>query len=170
VNAPLSRRAFLRAQGALIVALANSGRGFRADPGCHPARPPHVSSIRPSVDAYFALHQDGSVTLYCGKVDLGTGLRVAIPQMAAEELGLPLDRIKLIEGDTALTPDQGSTSGSTGIARGGVQIRQAAATVREGLVAEWAPSARFGRRAKVEGGRTARYDPKVGEPGFPTER
>ena len=74
------------------------------------------------------------MTIYCGKVDLGTGLRIAIPQMAAEELGIGLDKIKLVEGDTALTPDQGSTAGSTGIARGGVQIRQAAATAREALL------------------------------------
>ena len=83
------------------------------------------------VDAYFAIHQDGTMTLYCGKVDLGTGLRIAVPQMAAEELGIGLDRILLVEGDTALTPDQGPTAGSSGVARGGVQIRQAAATARE---------------------------------------
>ena len=87
------------------------------------------------LDSYFAVHQDGSVTLYCGKVDLGQGLRIAIPQMAAEELCVPLERITLVEGDTALTPDQGSTSGSSGVMRGGVQIRQAAATAREALIA-----------------------------------
>src|SRR5207302_1218280 len=79
------------------------------------------------VDGFFAVHADGGVTLFCGKVDLGTGLRVAIPQMAAEELGIAVERITMIEGDTALTPNQGPTAGSTGIARGGVQIRRAAA-------------------------------------------
>src|SRR5215470_11467137 len=54
--------------------------------------------------------------------------------MAAEELGVTVDRIVLIEGDTALTPDQGSTGGSRGIAQGGVQIRQAAATARDALL------------------------------------
>jgi CO/xanthine dehydrogenase Mo-binding subunit len=86
------------------------------------------------VDAFFVIHQDGSVTLFTGKVDLGTGLRIAIPQMAAEELGIRVDRIRLVEGDTSLTPDQGPTGGSSGVARGGVQIRQAAATAREVLV------------------------------------
>ncbi len=80
------------------------------------------------------MHQDGGVTVYSGKVDLGTGLRIAMRQMVAEELGIPVERIALIEGDTALTPDQGPTSGSTGIAKGGVQIRQAAATARQALV------------------------------------
>ena len=67
-------------------------------------------------------------------VDLGTGARAALRQMVAEELGLSPDRIMLVEGDTALTPNQGSTGGSRGITVGGVQIRQAAATARARLL------------------------------------
>ena len=74
------------------------------------------------------------MTLFCGKVDLGQGLRIAMPQIAAEELGIGVDKIKYVEGDTALTPDQGRTSGSNGIQRGGMQIRQAAATARKALI------------------------------------
>ena len=87
------------------------------------------------VDAFLAVNGDGTVTVYCGKVDLGQGLRIAIPQIAAEELGIGIDKIKYIEGDTALTPNQGRTSGSNGIQRGGMQIRQAAATARKALIA-----------------------------------
>ncbi|HZP71481.1 MAG TPA: molybdopterin cofactor-binding domain-containing protein [Pseudolabrys sp.] len=86
------------------------------------------------VDAFLAVNGDGTVTLFCGKVDLGQGLRIAIPQIAAEELGIDVNKITFIEGDTALTPDQGRTSGSNGIQRGGMQIRQAAATARKALV------------------------------------
>ena len=103
------------------------------------------------------------MTLYCGKVDLGTGLRIAIPQMAAEELGIGVDKIKLVEGDTALTPDQGSTAGSTGIARGGVQIRQAAATAREALIAMGAE--RLGRQAAELAAVDGEVRPKVAVPG-----
>ncbi len=87
-----------------------------------------------SVDAYLSIAPDGGVTVYAGKVDLGTGARAAIRQIVAEELGLWPGGIALIEGDTALTPDQGSTGGSTGIMVGGVQIRQAAATARARLL------------------------------------
>jgi nicotinate dehydrogenase subunit B len=45
-----------------------------------------------------------------------------------------VDRVSLVEGDTALTPDQGSTGGSTGLTRGGVEVRRAAATAREVLL------------------------------------
>ena len=98
-----------------------------------------VATTRPlepnEVDGFLAIHPNGDVSVYCGKVDLGTGLRIAIPQMVAEELGIGVQRIQFVEGDTGLTPDQGPTAGSTGIMRGGVQIRQAAATAREALTA-----------------------------------
>ena len=86
------------------------------------------------VDAFLAVNGDGTVTVFCGKVDLGQGLRIAIPQIAAEELGIGVDKIKYVEGDTALTPNQGRTSGSNGIQRGGMQIRQAAATACKALI------------------------------------
>ncbi|MBV8764220.1 MAG: xanthine dehydrogenase family protein molybdopterin-binding subunit [Hyphomicrobiales bacterium] len=131
MNVHLSRRAFLQSTGALVVAFGAADAGLAQAPGSAGAPGRVLDPAR--VDAYLALHPDGTMTIYCGKVDLGTGLRIAIPQMAAEELGIGLEKINLIEGDTALTPDQGTTAGSTGIARGGVQIRQAAATAREAL-------------------------------------
>jgi nicotinate dehydrogenase subunit B len=88
-----------------------------------------------SVDAYLAIMPDGEVTVFAGKVDLGTGARAAIRQIVAEEMSLSPARINLVEGDTALTPDQGSTGGSSGIMVGGMQIRQASATARARLIA-----------------------------------
>src|ERR1051326_669605 len=82
------------------------------------------------VDAFLSLGADGHVTVYTGKVDLGTGTRTALRQLAAEELDVRLADVDLVEGDTALTPDQGPTWGSLTIQIGGAQIRQAAATAR----------------------------------------
>jgi nicotinate dehydrogenase subunit B len=76
----------------------------------------------------------GDVTLYSGKVDLGTGVRTALAQIVAEELDVPFTAVSVIQGDTALTPDQGTTSGSFSIQNGGMQIRQAAATARQALL------------------------------------
>jgi CO/xanthine dehydrogenase Mo-binding subunit len=126
----ISRRNLLKAGGALVVSFALPLPGFAQRADNYSGKTVDAGEV----DGYFAMNQDGSVTLFCGKVDLGQGLRIAIPQMAAEELGIALKRITLVEGDTDLTPDQGSTSGSTGVMRGGVQIRQAAATAREALV------------------------------------
>jgi nicotinate dehydrogenase subunit B len=137
MNAPIktsrfSRRAVLKG-GALTVGFAMAGlrTGAHAQGAAGAGR---VLDAK-EVDAFLAVNSNGTVTLYSGKVDLGQGLRIALPQMAAEELGIGVDKIKFVEGDTAITPDQGRTSGSNGIQRGGVQIRQAAATAREGLIA-----------------------------------
>jgi CO/xanthine dehydrogenase Mo-binding subunit len=65
---------------------------------------------------------DGAVTVYSGKVDLGTGVSTALRQIVAET-DVPFSRIALVEGDTAPTPDQGTTWGSLSIQVGGVQIR-----------------------------------------------
>ena len=135
MNAPvklsrLSRRALLKG-GALTVAFALTG--IPTETFSQGATNARVLDPR-EVDAFLAVNTDGTVTVFCGKVDLGQGLRVAIPQIAAEELGIGLDKIKYVEGDTALTPNQGRTSGSNGIQRGGMQIRQAAATARKALI------------------------------------
>ena len=126
----ISRRNMLKAGGALVISFALPLPVFAQRADTYSGKSVDVGEV----DGFFAVNQDGSVTLFCGKVDLGTGLRIAIPQMAAEELGIAVKRITLIEGDTDLTPDQGSTAGSTGVMRGGVQIRQAAATAREALI------------------------------------
>src|SRR6478609_7339677 len=144
MSAPVSRREFLQVGGALVV-------GFTVPSMTAAQRLPRTESALGKtldvgeVDGFIAVHADGSVTIFSGKVDLGQGLRIAIPQMAAEELGIGVERIAMLEGDTALTPDQGATAGSSGIMRGGVQIRQAAASARDALIA--LAAARSGRPA-----------------------
>jgi CO/xanthine dehydrogenase Mo-binding subunit len=133
----LSRRDVLKAGGALIVSftfdhalprLAGAqSRGSVSDPS-RSLDPKHV-------DSFIALHADGTVTLYSGKVDIGTGMRIAVAQMAGEELGISPSRITVIDGDTGLCPDQGGTGGSNGLTRGGMEIRRAAATARYALLA-----------------------------------
>ena len=123
MNTIIGRRTFLQAGTGLVVAFTL------------PAQASPATLDADQVDAYLAIAPDGSVTIHAGKVDLGTGARVAIPQIVAEELGMSPERIALVEGDTALTPNQGGTGGSTGIMVGGMQIRQAAATARQGLIA-----------------------------------
>ena len=129
-----SRRDLLKAGGALVVSFSFVKHAAAQTPSAVDATLGKPLDLK-EVDSFLAVHADGSVTVYTGKVDLGTGLRVAIRQMAAEELGLPVERVALVEGDTALTPDQGSTGGSTGLTRGGVEVRQAAATARQAIIA-----------------------------------
>jgi nicotinate dehydrogenase subunit B len=127
-----TRREFLKGGGAMVVSFAIAARHVPviAQTGAGAAK----SVAADEVDSFLAIGTDGKVTVYSGKVDLGTGVRTALTQMAAEELDVPLDRVIVIQGDTALTPDQGPTYGSLSIQNGGVQIRQAAATAKKHLV------------------------------------
>ena len=135
MNARVSRRSFLAAGGVLIVGLGLDGLGRVGAQSIPDADRFLGKSLAPdAVDSFLAVHRDGSVTIFVGRVDLGTGGRIAMRQLAGEELDVPLERIAMIEGDTALTPNQGGTGGSYGVARGGSQLRRAAATARRTLV------------------------------------
>ncbi|MGN6749813.1 MAG: molybdopterin cofactor-binding domain-containing protein [Xanthobacteraceae bacterium] len=127
-----TRRTMLKA-GALTVGFALMGLPARAQSAA-PAGAPRMLDPN-ELDSFLTVDGDGTVTVFCGKVDLGQGLRIAMRQIVGEELGIGVDKIKYVEGDTALTPDQGRTSGSNGIQRGGMQLRRAAATARAALVA-----------------------------------
>jgi nicotinate dehydrogenase subunit B len=135
MNAPFasSRRELLKGTGALIVAfsLGEPRGGALAD-----ELPPAKSIALDQVDTFLAIDGRGMVTIYSGKVELGTGVRTALTQIAADELDVPIANIEIIQGDTALTPDQGPTYGSLSIQNGGVQIRQAAATARSAILEE----------------------------------
>lgn len=127
-----TRRDFLKTSGALVVGFSLAGplSGARAQTAGAGGKPVALDEV----DSFLALVPDGTVNVYTGKVDLGTGTRTALRQIVAEELDVAIERITLVEGDTALTPDQGPTWGSLTIQVGGVQIRQAAATARRALV------------------------------------
>jgi CO/xanthine dehydrogenase Mo-binding subunit len=127
-----SRRDFLKTGGALVVSFAVGGSGPASGAAAMPAKTVALDQV----DGFLAIDAKGNVTVFSGKVDLGTGIRTAMAQIAAEELSVPLDRVTVIQGDTALTPDQGVTFGSLSIQNGGMQIRQAAATARDALLAQ----------------------------------
>ena len=128
----ITRRQFLKGTGALIVS-------FNLFPSL-----PSVfaqSNLLPNgdldpaqLDSWLAIAQDGTVTLFTSKVDLGTGIVTALAQIAAEELDVSWKQIKVISGDTALTVDQSATGGSRTVERAGPQVRQAAAAARKELM------------------------------------
>jgi CO/xanthine dehydrogenase Mo-binding subunit len=64
------------------------------------------------LDSWIAIGADGKVTAYTGKCELGQGLHTAQTQLIAEELSVPFDRVTLLQCDTGVTPDQGTTSGA----------------------------------------------------------
>lgn len=86
------------------------------------------------LDDWLAIGPDGTITVYSGKVELGTGVRTALAQIVAEEMDVALERIQMVMGDTALTPNEGYTAGSMTVKSSGMTLRRAAATARQLLL------------------------------------
>lgn len=133
MNMQISRRKLLKGTGALVVTFSLASKAGEALAQAPAAAKPVALT---EVDSFLAIDKAGKVTVYSGKVDLGTGVRTALAQMAAEELDVPFNQVSLITGDTQLTPDQGTTWGSLSVQVGGMQIRNAAATARNALMDE----------------------------------
>ena len=132
--ADMNRRDWLKAAGGLVVGFSLGGLPAFARQTA-PSAPDGRSLDPKEVDSFLTINPDSSVTVYTSKVDVGTGMRVAIAQMAAEELGVDVGRVSVIDGDTGTCPNTGGTGGSTGLTRGGTAVRQAAATARHALIA-----------------------------------
>ncbi len=131
MNIQISRREALLGSGALVVSFSLAGPLSEAM-AQGAAKPLALTEV----DSFLAIDKAGNVTVYSGKVDLGTGVSTALRQIVAEELDVPIARIALVQGDTLLTPDQGNTWGSLTIQLGGMQLRQASAAARQALLAE----------------------------------
>jgi CO/xanthine dehydrogenase Mo-binding subunit len=86
------------------------------------------------LDSWLAIAPDGTVTVFTSKVDLGTGTGTALGQIVAEELDVAVTKIRMEIGDTTKSVDQGRTSASRTLERGGPQLRQAAAAARRELL------------------------------------
>lgn len=126
-----SRRDFLKSGGALVVGFSLAGQFQEVLAQEAAATKPLALT---AVDTFLAIDPTGTVTVYSGKVDLGAGVRTALAQIVAEELDVLFSRVEIVQGDTALTPDQGPTFGSLSIQIGGVQIRNAAAVAKSAYV------------------------------------
>ncbi len=136
----LSRRAVLAGSGALIVSFSLRGQAQPAAaalPGqAPPAASPGSLKAAPWLDAWIRIDGDGTITVFTGKAELGQGIKTALLQIAAEELFVPVGRLKLVTADTALTPNEGYTAGSHSLQDSGTAIRLAAAQVREILIGQ----------------------------------
>src|SRR5262245_20090248 len=92
-------------------------------------------SNRPTqIGGYLQIAEDGQITLYCGKTEVGQNVRTAVAQAAAEELRVKPEAIRVVLADTDLVPDDGGTSGSRSTPSTVPQIRRVAAAARELLI------------------------------------
>src|SRR6202047_5267942 len=144
----IDRRSLFKGTGALVVSLGLPGGFAAAEIGSAiktPLAPDQLGS-------WLAIKSDGDVVAYFGKMDMGQGVDVAIAQIVAEELDVPFERGSVVMGDTQWTVNQGGASGSTGVQKGGIALRNAAAEARRVLL-ELAAARLRGPVARVRGAR-----------------
>ncbi len=110
----LTRRSLL-GQGGIVVAFTLAGR----------------AETYPELESWIRVGDDGRITVFTGKAELGQGLKTALIQIAADELCVAPSAIQLITADTTLTPDEGVTAGSHSMQDSGTAILNAAANVRQ---------------------------------------
>jgi isoquinoline 1-oxidoreductase len=122
----LDRRDFFRIAGAgLVVALLWRNEALAQRP-----RPGGTSEL----SAWLHVGEDSAITVYCGKVEIGQNIRTSLSQVVAEEMRVPVSRIKMVMSDTALVPFDAGTFGSQTTPQMASQLRRAGAAAREVLL------------------------------------
>jgi len=141
MNGPMNmdRRRLLAGGGALIVSfsLSSALAQQQAAPAAAPApSPPGSLKTSPWLDAWIRIDANGKIEVFTGKAEIGQGFKTAFQQIAAEELDVAFESLKVTTADTSLTANEGYTSGSNSMKDSGTAIQNAAAQARELLIAE----------------------------------
>ncbi|MBA4489837.1 molybdopterin cofactor-binding domain-containing protein [Paracoccus sp. S1E-3] len=171
----LSRRQVIAGAGGLIVGYtflpAFAQVAAPEAPAPEPAHLPGSLDDTRLLDAWIHIAPDDAITAFSGKAELGQSIKVPLKQIAAEELGIGIDQLTLVNADTGRTPDEGFTAGSMTIQYSGTALRNAAAQVRVLLIA--AAARRWGiapdglraenRQIIAPDGRTLRFGELVAE-------
>ncbi len=132
---PLSRREFLqRFTGGVVIWIVASDLGLGAE--SEAARPMRAHPTVPTdFNAFLRIGEDGRVTGFTGKIEMGQGPVTSLPQMLAEDLDVPLDMVDIVMGDTELCPFDAGTWGSL-TTRAFGPLWRAAATEARGVLRE----------------------------------
>ncbi len=94
---------------------------------------PQGRSLTKDYNAFLQIAEDGTVTCYTGKIEMGQGAITSLPQIMADELNVPLEKVKMVMGDTDLCPYDAGTWGSQTTQTFGPAMRAAAAEARSVL-------------------------------------
>lgn len=128
-NLNIARRDLLKGTGALVITMNVPSAVLLSNTKAEAQA--MLRTLNPAqLDTWLAVDKTGMVTAYWGKMDMGQGVDTGIAQIVAEELDVPIEKVNVVFGDTALTANQGGASGSTGLQRSGVAFRNAAAEAR----------------------------------------
>jgi isoquinoline 1-oxidoreductase len=126
----LDRRDFFKVLGGGLVVCIVAKPLLAQESG----RRGHDQDSPTEISAWLHINEDGSVTVFTGKVEIGQNARTSLTQQVAEELRVPTNSITLVMGDTDLTPYDRGTFGSQTTPTMGPQLRKAAAAARGALI------------------------------------
>ncbi len=161
----LFRRDFFKLLGAGIAVFTMT-RDAGAMQETAPARGFHSEDLPKEINAWLHIGEEGGVTAFTGKVEIGQNIRTSLAQTVADELRVPFESVRMVTADTALTPFDFGTVGSRSMAMMSTQLRRVAAAARDLLVGvaakEWnvPPEGLKAADAKVTdpaSGRSLRY-------------
>ena len=133
-----SRRDFLKTAGCLTIGFS-LGAVYPAGSTLPLQELPGSLQRYPNIDAWLEVLANGSVRVFTGKLELGQGIRIAIAQVAAEELDLDIEKVSVSLAETGVTPNESYTAGSASIETSAMSVRYAAAAARQRLLQLAAP-------------------------------
>jgi CO/xanthine dehydrogenase Mo-binding subunit len=130
-----NRRRFLQSMGGgLLVLFTLDEQGSAQESGGPRGRHRGGEALPQNVSAWLHIDNDGGITVFTGKAEVGQNIRTSLSQAVADELRIEPATIRLVMGDTALTPFDFGTVGSRTTPGMAPQLRKISATMREKLV------------------------------------
>ena len=162
----LARRDFFKILGAGIAVFAIAKDALAAQETAPGHRSFHNEELPKDINAWLHVGEDGSITGFTGKAEIGQNIRTALAQTIADELRVPFESVRMVTADTALTPFDAGTFGSRTTPTITPQLRRVAAAARDLLIEaaakEWnvAPAGLVAADAKVTdpaSGRSLKY-------------
>jgi len=162
----LARRDFFKILGAgiAVFAIAKDALAAQETPPGH--RSFHMEELPKDISAWLHVGEDGSVTGFTGKAEIGQNIRTSLAQTIADELRVPFESVRMVTADTALTPFDMGTFGSRTTPTMTPELRRVASAARDLLIEaaakEWnvAPAGLVAADAKVTdpaSGRSLKY-------------
>jgi CO/xanthine dehydrogenase Mo-binding subunit len=137
----LARRDFFKLLGAGIAVFAIAKDSLAMQETPPGPRTFHSEELPKEISAWLHIGEDGSVTAFTGKAEMGQNIRTSLTQTIADELRVPFESVRLVMADTALTPFDAGTFGSRTTPTMTPQFRRVAAAARELLISvaakEW---------------------------------
>ncbi len=131
----LDRRDFLKAMGGGLLVLylldRDAPEAEAQQPGGRRGGGGFGGSAPQDIGAWLHIGEDGRITVYTGKAEVGQNIRTSLTQAVAEELRAPVESIRLVMADTQLTPFDMGTFGSRTTPDMSRRLRRAAAAARD---------------------------------------